>query len=107
MLKIWPVLAVELDVEEMSKNHKAQRPVWFAFLLSTQMGKRCGVSEGRFLPCSGVSRRTASAFSCSSQGYHRIHSRVEIRGLKCSSMGGSFVCEARRTPESFSRQNKH
>ncbi|RZB48249.1 hypothetical protein D0Y65_051684 [Glycine soja] len=39
MLKIWPVLAVELDVEEMSKNHKAQRPVWFAFLLSTQMGK--------------------------------------------------------------------
>lgn len=40
MLKIWPVLAVELDVEEMSKNHKAQRPVWFAFLLSTQMGKR-------------------------------------------------------------------
>ena len=67
----------------------------------------CGVSEGRFLPCSGVSRRTASAFSCSSQGYHRIHSRVEIRGLKCSSMGGSFVCEARRTPESFSRQNKH
>ncbi|KAH1258415.1 SAP-like protein BP-73 [Glycine max] len=42
-------------------------------------------------------------------GYHRIHSHVTIRGLKCSSRGAcaSFVCEARRNPESFSRQNKH
>lgn len=69
----------------------------------------CGVAEGRFLPCLGVSGRTASVFSCSSQGYHRIHSHVTIRGLKCSSRGAcaSFVCEARRNPESFSRQNKH
>ncbi|KHN10746.1 hypothetical protein glysoja_019177 [Glycine soja] len=69
----------------------------------------CGVAEGRFLPCLAVSGRTASVFSCSSQGYHRIHSHVTIRGLKCSSRGAcaSFVCEARRNPESFSRQNKH
>ncbi|RZC20970.1 Rho-N domain-containing protein 1, chloroplastic [Glycine soja] len=67
------------------------------------------VAEGRFLPCLAVSGRTASVFSCSSQGYHRIHSHVTIRGLKCSSRGAcaSFVCEARRNPESFSRQNKH
>lgn len=67
------------------------------------------MAEGRFLPCLGVSGRTASVFSCSSQGYHRIHSHVTIRGLKCSSRGAcaSFVCEARRNPESFSRQNKH
>ncbi|TKY62355.1 Rho-N domain-containing protein 1 [Spatholobus suberectus] len=67
----------------------------------------CGVSEGWFLPCSGVSGRTASVFSCSSQGYHRIYSRVKNRGLQCSSKGASLVCEARRSPESFSRQNKH
>lgn len=69
----------------------------------------CGVSEGRFHPCSGVSGRTISAFSCSSQGYHRIHSRVEIGGLKCSSRGACayFVCRSRRDPGSSSRQNKN
>ncbi|XP_027352585.1 rho-N domain-containing protein 1, chloroplastic-like [Abrus precatorius] len=67
----------------------------------------CGVSVGKYLPCLGVSGRTASVFSCSSLAYHRIYPRVKIRGVKCSSMGASFVCEARRNPESFSRQNKN
>lgn len=63
------------------------------------------MSEGRCLPCSGVSGRTA-VYSCSSLSHYRIHSHVKIRGLKCASVGASFVCEARRNPD-FSRQNKH
>ncbi|KAL2321053.1 hypothetical protein Fmac_030022 [Flemingia macrophylla] len=69
----------------------------------------CGMSEGRFLPCSGVSGRTTSVFACCSHGYHKIQARVEIRGLKCSSRGAcaSFVCEGRRGPQSSSRQSKN
>ncbi|KAK7267388.1 hypothetical protein RIF29_20060 [Crotalaria pallida] len=66
----------------------------------------CGMSEGRCLPCSGVSGRTASLYSCSSLNHYRFHSHVQIRGLKCASARASFVCEARRNPD-FSRQNKH
>ncbi|KAI4301090.1 hypothetical protein L6164_034406 [Bauhinia variegata] len=66
----------------------------------------CGVPEGRYLPCSGVSGRTAILYSCYSQGGHRLHALVRIRGLRCSSVGSSFVCEARRNPD-FPRQNKH
>ncbi|XP_061375308.1 rho-N domain-containing protein 1, chloroplastic-like [Gastrolobium bilobum] len=66
----------------------------------------CGMPEGRCLPCSGVSGRTAAAYSCSSLGYYRIHSHVKIRGLKCGSVGASFVCEAKRNPD-FSWQNKN
>ncbi|KAK7284122.1 hypothetical protein RJT34_18861 [Clitoria ternatea] len=74
-------------------------------LLNNVVG--CGVLEGRSLPGSGVSGRTASVFSCSTQGYHRINSCVKVGGFKCSSSGSSFVCEVRKNPESFSRQNKH
>lgn len=63
------------------------------------------MSEGRCLPCSGVSGRTA-VYSCSSLSHYKIHSQVKIRGLKYASVGASFVCEARRNPD-FSRQNKH
>ncbi|KAE9612207.1 hypothetical protein Lalb_Chr06g0170501 [Lupinus albus] len=66
----------------------------------------CGMSEGRCIPCSGVSGRTAALYTCSSLSHCRIHSHVKIRGLKCVSVGASFVCEARRNPD-FSRQNKH
>ncbi|XP_019430141.1 PREDICTED: rho-N domain-containing protein 1, chloroplastic-like isoform X5 [Lupinus angustifolius] len=66
----------------------------------------CGMSEGRCLPCSGVSGRTAAVYTCSSLSHCRIHSHVKIRGLKCVSVGASFVCKARRNPD-FSRQHKH
>ncbi|KAG4981976.1 hypothetical protein AAZX31_10G035600 [Glycine max] len=66
----------------------------------------CGMAEGKCLPCSGVSGRTAAVYSYSSLGHHRIHSRVQVRGLKCGFRGASFVCEAKRNPD-FSRQNKH
>ncbi|KAL5149178.1 SAP-like protein BP-73 [Glycine soja] len=79
-----PVLEVELDVDEMAK--------------------RCGMAEGKCLPCSGVSGRTAAVYSYSS--LRRIHSHVQVRGLKCGFRGASFVCEAKRNPD-FSRQNKH
>ncbi|OIW19960.1 hypothetical protein TanjilG_30908 [Lupinus angustifolius] len=64
------------------------------------------MSEGRCLPCSGVSGRTAAVYTCSSLSHCRIHSHVKIRGLKCVSVGASFVCKARRNPD-FSRQHKH
>ncbi|KAK7345765.1 hypothetical protein VNO77_16376 [Canavalia gladiata] len=66
----------------------------------------CGMAEGKCLPCSGISGRTAAVYSCSSLGHQRIQSHVKIGGLKCSSRGSSVVCEARRYPD-FSRQNKH
>ncbi|KAI4349388.1 hypothetical protein L6164_009980 [Bauhinia variegata] len=66
----------------------------------------CGVPESRCLPCSGVSGRTAIVYSSSSQGGQRLQTHVKIRGLKCASIGSSFVCEARRNPD-FPRQNKH
>ncbi|XP_019428872.1 PREDICTED: rho-N domain-containing protein 1, chloroplastic-like [Lupinus angustifolius] len=66
----------------------------------------CGMSEGRCLPCSGVSGRTAAVYSSSSLSHYRIHSLVKLRGLKYASVSASFVCEARRNPD-FSRQNKH
>ncbi|XP_061375312.1 rho-N domain-containing protein 1, chloroplastic-like, partial [Gastrolobium bilobum] len=52
------------------------------------------------------SGRTAAAFSCSSLGYYRIHSHVKNRGLKCGSVGATFVSEAKRNPD-FSWQNKN
>ncbi|RDX78327.1 Rho-N domain-containing protein 1, chloroplastic [Mucuna pruriens] len=66
----------------------------------------CGMAEGKCLPCSGVSGRTAAVYSYSSLGHHKIHSHVRIRGLKCGFRGASVVCEAKRNPD-FSRQNKH
>ncbi|TKY52744.1 SAP protein BP-73 [Spatholobus suberectus] len=66
----------------------------------------CGMAEGKCLPCSGLSGRTAAVYSYSSLGHHSIHSHVKIRGLKCGFRGASFVCEAKRNPD-FSRQNKH
>ncbi|CAL0316844.1 unnamed protein product [Lupinus luteus] len=66
----------------------------------------CRMSEGRCLPCSGVSGRTAAVYTCSSLSHCRIHSHVKIRGLKCVSVGASFVCKARWNPD-FSRQHKH
>ncbi|KAL2978193.1 hypothetical protein AAZX31_13G106500 [Glycine max] len=66
----------------------------------------CGMAEGKCLPCSGVSGRTAAVYSYSSLGHRRIHSHVQVRGLKCGFRGASFVCEAKRNPD-FSRQNKH
>ncbi|KAK7277557.1 hypothetical protein RJT34_22572 [Clitoria ternatea] len=65
----------------------------------------CGMAEGKCLPCSGVSGRTAAVYFCSSLDFHRIHLHVKFR-LKCRHVGASFVCEARRNPE-FPRQNKH
>ncbi|KAE9589908.1 hypothetical protein Lal_00037637 [Lupinus albus] len=66
----------------------------------------CGMSEVRCLPCSGISGRTTAIYSCFSLSRYSIHSYVKIRGLKCASVGASFVCEARKNPD-FSRQNKH
>ncbi|KAK7355929.1 hypothetical protein VNO80_15194 [Phaseolus coccineus] len=73
-------------------------------LLAKNLG--CGMTEGKCLPCSGVSGRTAAVYSYSSLGHHIIHSHVKVRGLKCGFRGASFLCEAKRNPD-FSRQNKH
>nr|KYP74172.1 SAP-like protein BP-73 [Cajanus cajan] len=64
------------------------------------------MADGKCLPCSGVSGRTAAVYSCCSLGHNKIHSHVKIRGLKCRFGAASFVCEAKRNPD-FSRQNKH
>ncbi|KAJ7977235.1 Rho-N domain-containing protein 1, chloroplastic [Quillaja saponaria] len=66
----------------------------------------CGVPEGRCLPFSGVSGRTAAVYSCSSRADYRICSHVKIGSLKSPPGGASFVCEARRNPD-FPRQNRH
>lgn len=64
------------------------------------------MAEGKCLPCSGVSGRTAAVYSCPSLGHHRIHSRVKIRGLKRGFVGASVVCEATRRNPDFSRSNR-
>ncbi|XP_028791694.1 rho-N domain-containing protein 1, chloroplastic [Neltuma alba] len=66
----------------------------------------CGVPNSRCLPCLGVSGKTAVVNSCSSRGDYRICSHVNFKGLKCASVGASFVCEARRNPD-ISRQSRH
>ncbi|XP_054801740.1 rho-N domain-containing protein 1, chloroplastic-like [Prosopis cineraria] len=65
-----------------------------------------GVPNSRCLPCLGVSGKTAVVYSCSSRGDCRTYSNVNFKGLKCASVGASFVCEARRNPD-ISRQSKH
>ncbi|XP_014510846.1 rho-N domain-containing protein 1, chloroplastic isoform X1 [Vigna radiata var. radiata] len=72
--------------------------------LTNKLG--CGMAEGKCLPCSGVSGRSAAVYSYSSPGHHIIHSHVKVRGLRCGFRGASFLCEAKRNPD-FSRQNKH
>lgn len=70
-----------------------------------------GPSEGKCLPCLGVSGRAVAVSSCSSHGDFRVRSKVKIGGVKCVTNGVSFVCRAssssyRRNPD-FLRQNKN
>ncbi|KAG5250463.1 rho-N domain-containing protein [Salix suchowensis] len=68
-----------------------------------------GSSEGRHLPCSGISGRAVAVSPCSSHGVHYVHSQVQFGKMKCSSRASSIVCRSsgghRRNPD-FSRQNK-
>ncbi|KAF5741844.1 hypothetical protein HS088_TW10G00850 [Tripterygium wilfordii] len=62
-------------------------------------------SDGKCLPCLGVSGRVVSLSTCTFQGNSINHSQVKYGSLKCASSGGLFVCKARRNPD-FSRPNK-
>ncbi|XAR61092.1 hypothetical protein NMG60_11034701 [Bertholletia excelsa] len=74
-----------------------------------------GMTDGRSLPCSGLSGR---GFSLSPRCSHKEGSsvcknlqQIKILSIKCTSRGMSSVCKAgsggyRRNPD-FSRQNKH
>lgn len=68
-----------------------------------------GSSEGRCLPCSGISGRAVAVSPCSSRGVHYVHSQAQFGKMKCSSRASSIVCKSsgghRRNPD-FSRQNK-
>ncbi|KAF5738947.1 rho-N domain-containing protein 1 chloroplastic-like [Tripterygium wilfordii] len=64
-----------------------------------------GPSDGKCLPCLGVSGRVVSLSSCTFRANNIDHSQVKNRPLKCASRGASFVCTARRNPD-FSRPNK-
>uniref|UniRef100_A0A5B7BB50 Rho termination factor-like N-terminal domain-containing protein n=1 Tax=Davidia involucrata TaxID=16924 RepID=A0A5B7BB50_DAVIN len=70
-----------------------------------------GLSDGRCLPCSGVSGRAVGVSSKLSCGDYRTLSQGKIGSLKCTFRGASSVCKAsssghRRNPD-FSRQNRH
>ncbi|RVW53539.1 Rho-N domain-containing protein 1, chloroplastic [Vitis vinifera] len=70
-----------------------------------------GPSDGRCLPCSGVSRRAVALSPCTSRCDYKTLSQVKIVPLKCISRGASFMCNAsssgnRRNPD-FSRQSRH
>ncbi|KAA8543375.1 hypothetical protein F0562_021130 [Nyssa sinensis] len=70
-----------------------------------------GLSDGRCLPCSGVSGRAVGVSSKLSYGDYKILSHGKTGSLKCTSRGMSSACKAsssghRRNPD-FSRQNKH
>ena len=70
-----------------------------------------GPSDGRCLPCSGVSGRAIALSPCPSRCDYKTLSQVKIVPLKCISRGASFMCNAstsgnRRNPD-FSRQSRH
>ncbi|XP_022155659.1 rho-N domain-containing protein 1, chloroplastic-like isoform X2 [Momordica charantia] len=69
------------------------------------------VTDGRCVPCSGVSGRAAPVSSRSLYVEHRINAQVKFPTLNCTSLGASFTCNAtsgghRRNPD-FSKQNRH
>lgn len=68
-----------------------------------------GSSEGRCLPCSGISGRAVAVSPCSSRGVHYVHSQAQFGKMKYSSRASSIVCKSsgghRRNPD-FSRQNR-
>ncbi|BFG42951.1 hypothetical protein CerSpe_292250 [Prunus speciosa] len=70
-----------------------------------------GPSDGKCLPCSGISGRVAPAYPCSSRFNHRFKSQVRIGSPKGAYKGVSFTCRAsssgrNRNPD-FPRQNRH
>ncbi|XP_004289951.1 PREDICTED: rho-N domain-containing protein 1, chloroplastic [Fragaria vesca subsp. vesca] len=65
-----------------------------------------GPSDSKCLPCSGISRRVASVYPCSSH----FKSQVRVGSLNGAYAGASFTCRSsssgrNRNPE-FSRQNR-
>lgn len=58
-----------------------------------------GLTDGRFLPCSGVSGRNASSSPCSSRGPYKTLTHLKTAPVKCTSSRMSIVCN-------FSRENK-
>lgn len=70
-----------------------------------------GPSDGKCLPCSGISGTVAPAYPCSSRFNHRFKSQVRIGSLNGAYKGVSFTCRAsssgrNRNPD-FPRQNRH
>lgn len=64
-----------------------------------------GLTDGRFLPCSGVSRTTVSPSPCSSRGPYKTVLHLKTAPLKCTASRMSCVCNYSKNPD-FSRQNK-
>lgn len=59
-----------------------------------------GLTDGRFLPCSGVSGRNTSSSPCSSRGPYKTLTHLKTAPVKCTTSRMSIVCN-------FSRENKH
>ncbi|XP_048424164.1 rho-N domain-containing protein 1, chloroplastic-like [Pyrus x bretschneideri] len=70
-----------------------------------------GPSDAKCLPCSGISRRVAPLYPCSSRFNHKSKSQIRIGSPKGACKGVSFTCRAsssgrNRNPD-FPRQNRH